>query len=197
MDDQVEDFVRNATPVTNADETMTKKENAPISRANRTRYSQEGLALCAHRGWDWRCDPWWVPAETISAQAQDKWWASCLSRPLWAFSGNADILAPSNCRGAGRQSVELGTVLAFIFRDSAVLPSLIMLKRVVKMPLLVVHRDCNSILTIGFTFNRSLTFSSERTYYDYQILGSGCQNVSHIRKKTPRRECGRQTSGGH
>jgi uncharacterized membrane protein YraQ (UPF0718 family) len=54
------------------------------------------------------------------------------------------------------KGVGLGTVLAFMMAVTALsLPSLIMLKRVVKLPLLATFTGVVTvgILTIGFTFN--------------------------------------------
>ncbi len=54
------------------------------------------------------------------------------------------------------KGVGLGTVLGFMMAVTALsLPSLIMLKRVVRMPLLVAFTGLVTvgILTIGFTFN--------------------------------------------
>lgn len=80
----------------------------------------------------------WVTADVISAMlGQDKWW----SVPLAVLVG----------KGVG-----LGTVLAFMMAVTALsLPSLIMLKRVVKMPLLGTFTGVVplGILSIGLIFN--------------------------------------------
>ena len=77
MEDQVEDFVRNA-PVTDADETMTKRERIDFAREQVLDIVKKvwpyvligvGIGAAIHN---------WVPAETISALlGQDKWWAVC------------------------------------------------------------------------------------------------------------------------
>jgi uncharacterized protein len=99
----------------------------------------------------------WVPTETISALlGQDKWWAvpvaTFVGIPMYAdIFGTLPIAEALVGKGVG-----LGTVLAFMMAVTALsLPSLIMLRRVVKMPLLVVFTGVVTIgiLTIGFTFN--------------------------------------------
>jgi uncharacterized membrane protein YraQ (UPF0718 family) len=156
MDDQVEDFVRNA-PVTDADETMTKKERIDFAREQVLDIVKKvwpyvligvGIGAAIHN---------WVPAETISALlGQDKWWAvpvaTVVGIPMYAdIFGTLPIAEALVGKGVG-----LGTVLAFMMAVTALsLPSLIMLKRVVKMPLLVTFTGIVTIgiLTIGFTFN--------------------------------------------
>lgn len=156
MDDQVEEFVRNA-PVTDADETMTKKERIDFAREQVLDIVKKvwpyvligvGIGAAIHN---------WVPAETISALlGQDKWWAvpvaTVVGIPMYAdIFGTLPIAEALVGKGVG-----LGTVLAFMMAVTALsLPSLIMLKRVVKMPLLVTFTGIVTIgiLTIGFTFN--------------------------------------------
>ncbi|MFQ3254102.1 MAG: uncharacterized membrane protein YraQ (UPF0718 family) [Loktanella salsilacus] len=156
MDGQVEDFVRNA-PVTDADETMTKKERIDFAREQVLDIVKKvwpyvligvGIGAAIHN---------WVPAETISALlGQDKWWAvpvaTVVGIPMYAdIFGTLPIAEALVGKGVG-----LGTVLAFMMAVTALsLPSLIMLKRVVKMPLLVTFTGIVTIgiLTIGFTFN--------------------------------------------
>ena len=156
MEDQVEEFVRNA-PVTDADETMTKKERIDFAREQVLDIVKKvwpyvligvGIGAAIHN---------WVPAETISALlGQDKWWAvpvaTVVGIPMYAdFFGTLPIAEALVGKGVG-----LGTVLAFMMAVTALsLPSLIMLKRVVKMPLLVTFTGIVTIgiLTIGFTFN--------------------------------------------
>ncbi|MFT7147853.1 MAG: uncharacterized membrane protein YraQ (UPF0718 family) [Yoonia sp.] len=156
MDDQVEDFVRNA-PVTDADETMTKRERIDFAREQVLDIVKKvwpyvligvGIGAGIHN---------WVPAETISALlGQDKWWAvpvaTVVGIPMYAdIFGTLPIAEALVGKGVG-----LGTVLAFMMAVTALsLPSLIMLKRVVKMPLLVTFTGIVTIgiLTIGFTFN--------------------------------------------
>ena len=98
-----------------------------------------------------------MPAETISALlGQDKWWAVPLATlvgiPMYAdIFGTLPIAEALVGKGVG-----LGTVLAFMMAVTALsLPSLIMLRRVVKLPLLATFTGVVTvgILSIGFTFN--------------------------------------------
>lgn len=99
----------------------------------------------------------WVPASTIGALlGQDKWWAvpvaTLVGIPIYAdIFGTLPIAEALVAKGVG-----LGTVLAFMMAVTALsLPSLIMLKRVVRVPLLAtfVAVVTVGILTIGFTYN--------------------------------------------
>lgn len=156
MEDQVADFVRNA-PVSNADETLSRSERISFARDQVLDIVKKvwpyiligvGIGAGIHN---------WVPAETISAWlGQDKWWAvpvaTVVGIPMYAdIFGTLPIAEALVGKGVG-----LGTVLAFMMAVTALsLPSLIMLKRVVKMPLLVTFTAIVTIgiLTIGFTFN--------------------------------------------
>jgi uncharacterized protein len=156
MEGQVAGFVRNV-PVTDGDKTLTRAERIGFARdqvldiVNRVwLYVLIGVGIGAtiHN---------WVPAETISALlGQDKWWAvplaTVLGIPMYAdIFGTLPIAEALVGKGVG-----LGTVLAFMMAVTALsLPSLIMLKRVVKMPLLVTFTGVVTvgILTIGVTFN--------------------------------------------
>ena len=99
----------------------------------------------------------WVPAEMISALlGQDKWW----SVPVAVLVGvpmYADIFCTLPIAEAlVGKGVGLGTVLAFMMAVTALsLPSLIMLKRLVKMPLLVTFTGVVTlgILSIELIFN--------------------------------------------
>lgn len=156
MEDQVEDFVRNV-PVTDAEEVLTRKERIEFARDQVLDIVQKvwpyvligvGIGAAIHN---------WVPQETISALlGQDKWWAvpvaTIVGIPMYAdIFGTLPIAEALVGKGVG-----LGTVLAFMMAVTALsLPSLIMLKRVVKLPLLVTFTGLVTIgiLTIGFTFN--------------------------------------------
>ncbi|MDI6838182.1 MAG: permease, partial [Rhizobiaceae bacterium] len=81
----------------------------------------------------------WLPEEVITGLlGQDKWWsvpvATVVGIPMYAdIFGTLPIAEALVAKGVG-----LGTALAFMMAVTALsLPSLIMLKRVVKMPLLV------------------------------------------------------------
>lgn len=156
MEGQVAGFVRNV-PVTDGDKTLTRAERIGFARdqvldiVNRVWFYVligVGIGATIHN---------WVPAETISALlGQDKWWAvplaTVLGIPMYAdIFGTLPIAEALVGKGVG-----LGTVLAFMMAVTALsLPSLIMLKRVVKMPLLVTFTGVVTvgILTIGVTFN--------------------------------------------
>ncbi len=156
MEDQVADFVRNV-PVTDADEALTRNERISFARDQVMDIIKKvwpyiligvGIGAAIHN---------WVPAATISALlGQDKWWAvpvaTAVGIPMYAdIFGTLPIAEALVGKGVG-----LGTVLAFMMAVTALsLPSLIMLKRVVKMPLLVTFMGIVTvgILTIGFTFN--------------------------------------------
>lgn len=99
----------------------------------------------------------WIPEEIISAVlGQDKWYsvliATLVGVPMYAdIFGTLPIAEALVSKGAG-----LGTVLAFMMAVTALsLPSLIMLKKVVKTKLLVIFMGIvtTGILIIGFSFN--------------------------------------------
>lgn len=156
MEDQVAAFVR-TVPVTGLAGTMTKAE--------RLAYAKDQVAEIVHRVWPFvvigvgigAAIHNWVPAEVISALlGQDKWWsvpvAVLVGIPMYAdIFGTLPIAEALVGKGVG-----LGTVLAFMMAVTALsLPSLIMLKRVVKMPLLVTFTGVVTvgILSIGLIFN--------------------------------------------
>ncbi|MGO4908917.1 permease [Pseudorhodobacter sp. W20_MBD10_FR17] len=156
MEDQVESFVHNV-PVTDTDEALTRAERLAFARDQVRDIAGKvwpyvligvGIGAAIHN---------WVPEATISALlGQDKWWAvpvaTMVGVPMYAdIFGTLPIAEALVAKGVG-----LGTVLAFMMAVTALsLPSLIMLKRVVKMPLLVAFTGIVTvgILTIGFTFN--------------------------------------------
>lgn len=99
----------------------------------------------------------WIPEEIISAVlGQDKWYsvliATLVGVPMYAdIFGTLPIAEALVTKGAG-----LGTVLAFMMAVTALsLPSLIMLKKVVKTKLLVIFMGIVTIgiLIIGYGFN--------------------------------------------
>ncbi|MCT8330809.1 permease [Albidovulum sediminis] len=156
MEDQVAAFVR-AVPVTGEVATMT--------RAERVTYARDQVVEIVHRVWAYvligvgigAAIHNWVPAEVISTLlGQDKWWsvptAVIVGIPMYAdIFGTLPIAEALVGKGVG-----LGTVLAFMMAVTALsLPSLIMLKRVVKMPLLVTFTGVVivGILSIGLIFN--------------------------------------------
>lgn len=99
----------------------------------------------------------WIPESVISAVlGQDKWYsvlvASLVGIPMYAdIFGTLPIAEALVGKGVG-----LGTVLAFMMSVTALsLPSLIMLKQVVKMRLLVTFTGIVTIgiIIIGYVFN--------------------------------------------
>jgi uncharacterized membrane protein YraQ (UPF0718 family) len=156
MEGQVAEFVRNV-PVTGHAATMTRGE--------RLTYARDQVAEIVHRVWPYvligvgigAAIHNWVPADVISALlGQDKWWsvpvAVLVGIPMYAdIFGTLPIAEALVGKGVG-----LGTVLAFMMAVTALsLPSLIMLKRVVKTPLLVTFTGVVTfgILSIGLIFN--------------------------------------------
>ena len=156
MEDQVAAFVR-AVPVTG--------EAAAMTRGERLAYARDQVVEIVHRVWPWvligvgigAAIHNWVPADMISALlGQDKWWsvpvAVAVGVPMYAdIFGTLPIAEALVSKGVG-----LGTVLAFMMAVTALsLPSLIMLRRVVKMPLLVTFTGVVTagILSIGLVFN--------------------------------------------
>ena len=156
MEDQVAAFVRNL-PITDTDETLTRAERLAFARDQVLDIARKvwpfvligvGIGAVIHN---------WVPAETISALlGQDKWWAvpvaTLMGIPMYAdIFGTLPIAEALVGKGVG-----LGTVLAFMMAVTALsLPALIMLKRVIRLPLLATFTGVVTlgILTIGFTFN--------------------------------------------
>lgn len=99
----------------------------------------------------------WIPTELISALiGQNNWWsvplATLVGVPMYAdIFGTLPIAEALVAKGVG-----LGTVLAFMMAVTALsLPSLIMLKKVVKAPLLALFFTIvvAGIMLIGFLFN--------------------------------------------
>lgn len=156
MEDQVAGFVRNV-PVHDMVDSLTRSERLAYARDQVAEIVRKvwpyvligvGLGAAIHN---------WVPADMISALlGQDKWWAvpvaTLVGIPMYAdIFGTLPIAEALVGKGVG-----LGTVLAFMMAVTALsLPSLIMLKRVVKLPLLATFTGVVTvgILTIGFTFN--------------------------------------------
>jgi uncharacterized membrane protein YraQ (UPF0718 family) len=156
MEDQVASFVR-TVPVLGEAVTMTRGE--------RLAYSKDQVVEIVHRVWPYvmigvgigALIHNWVPVYVISALlGQDKWWsvpaAVLLGIPMYAdIFGTLPIAEALVGKGVG-----LGTVLAFMMAVTALsLPSLIMLKRVVMMPLLMTFTSVVAlgILSIGLIFN--------------------------------------------
>ena len=99
----------------------------------------------------------WIPEEIItSLLGKNNWWsvivATLLGVPMYAdIFGTLPIAEALVNKGVG-----LGTALAFMMSVTALsLPSMIMLKKVVKMPLLVLFTSIVTvgIIIIGYLFN--------------------------------------------
>ena len=99
----------------------------------------------------------WIPQDVISAVlGQDKWYsvivATVVGVPMYAdIFGTLPIAEALVLKGVG-----IGTALAFMMGVTALsLPSMIMLKRVVKTKLLVVFFGVVTIgiIIIGYSFN--------------------------------------------
>jgi len=156
MENQVAEFVR-TVPVQDSDYAMT--------RAERLAFARDQVDEIVHRVWPYvligvgigAVIHNWVPSDIITALlGQDKWWsvpvATLVGIPMYAdIFGTLPIAEALVGKGVG-----LGTVLAFMMAVTALsLPSIIMLKRVVKTPLLMLFLaivTCG-ILSIGFLFN--------------------------------------------
>ena len=156
MEDQVADFVH-SVPVQDMDHSMTRGE--------RLGYARDQVTEIVHRIWLYvligvgigAAIHNWVPENIITALlGQDKWWsvplATLVGVPMYAdIFGTLPIAEALVGKGVG-----LGTVLAFMMAVTALsLPSIIMLKRVVKLPLLMLFLAVvtSGILGIGFLFN--------------------------------------------
>ncbi len=157
MEGQVEDFVY-AMP-------NVELEQQAMTRSERAAYAREQVADIVRRVWPYiligvgigAAIHNWLPEEVItSLLGEDKWWsvpvATVVGIPMYAdIFGTLPIAEALVAKGVG-----LGTALAFMMAVTALsLPSLIMLKRVVKMPLLVLFTGIVAIgiLLIGFLFN--------------------------------------------
>lgn len=157
MEGQVEDFVY-AMP-------NVELEQQVMTLGDRAAYAREQVADIVRRVWPYilvgvgigAAIHNWLPEEVITGLlGQDKWWsvpvATVVGIPMYAdIFGTLPIAEALVAKGVG-----LGTALAFMMAVTALsLPSLIMLKRVVKMPLLVLFTVIVAIgiLLIGFLFN--------------------------------------------
>lgn len=156
MEQQVESFVY-AAPVIDGEGSM--------SRGERIAYAGDQVREIIDRVWPYvlvgvgigAAIHNWIPETIVTALlGQDKWWSVVLATlvgiPMYAdIFGTLPIAEALVGKGVG-----LGTVLAFMMAVTALsLPSMIMLKRVVKMPLLILFLAVvtTGILAIGYLFN--------------------------------------------
>lgn len=158
LENQVEGFVYQS-PVSDHD------ADGVISRRERLSFAVEQVTEIVSRVWIYiligvgigAAIHNWIPEAFISALlGQDKWWsvlvAALAGVPMYAdIFGTLPIAEALVERGVG-----LGTALTFMMAVTALsLPSMIMLKRVVKLPLLLVFIGIVTvgIIVIGYLFN--------------------------------------------
>ncbi|WP_299649188.1 permease [uncultured Tateyamaria sp.] len=158
LEDQVEAFVYQS-PVSDPD------NDGAISRRERLSYASAQVAEIAGRVWLYvligvgigAAIHNWIPEGFIAALlGQDKWWsvlvATVAGVPMYAdIFGTLPIAEALVDKGVG-----LGTALTFMMAVTALsLPSMIMLKRVVRLPLLGVFIGIVTvgIILIGIVFN--------------------------------------------
>lgn len=158
LEQQVETFVYQS-PVSD------HGQDRAISRRERVKFATEQVAEIVHRVWIYvligvgigAAIHNWVPETLVSALlGQDKWWsvfvATIVGVPMYAdIFGTLPIAEALVQKGVG-----LGTALTFMMAVTALsLPSMIMLKRVVKLPLLAVFVGIVTvgIILIGMVFN--------------------------------------------
>jgi uncharacterized membrane protein YraQ (UPF0718 family) len=158
LENQVEAFVYQS-PVSDDD------NDGMISKRERLSYALEQVVEIVHRVWIYiligvgigAAIHNWIPEDFISALlGQDKWWsvlvATVVGVPMYAdIFGTLPIAEALVQKGVG-----LGTALTFMMAVTALsLPSMIMLKRVVKLPLMLVFIGIVTvgIILIGYVFN--------------------------------------------
>ncbi len=157
MEDQIEPFARAAPVMDHDDGAMTLRERAGFAAGQlREIFGRVwlyvligvGIGAAIHN---------WIPQELIAALVgADKWWsvpaAVLAGIPIYAdIFGTLPIAEALHAKGAG-----LGTSLAFMMSVTALsLPSMVMLKRVVRLRLLGVFVGIVTagIVLIGFLFN--------------------------------------------
>lgn len=163
MEGQIEAFVFQS-PVSDHD------NDGKISRRERLRYARDQVLEIVQRVWLYvllgvgigAAIHNWIPETVVSALlGQDKWWSVLLATvagvPMYAdIFGTLPIAEALVHKGVG-----LGTALAFMMAVTALsLPSMILLKRVVKLPLLLVFIGIVTagIILIGYIFNATTPF---------------------------------------
>lgn len=144
---------------------MVDTPQAQLTRGDRHRYALEQLRDVAGRVWPYvllgvgigALIHNWIPERWVSTLlGGDAWYsvplATLLGAPMYAdIFGTLPIAEALVGKGAG-----LGTALAFMMAVTAIsLPSMIMLKRVIKTPLLLVFLGIitGGIVVIGYLFN--------------------------------------------
>jgi len=136
-----------------------------ISRRERLEYARDQVIEIVQRVWLYvligvgigAAIHNWIPQELVSATlGQDRWWSVLIATlagvPMYAdIFGTLPIAEALVLKGVG-----VGTALAFMMSVTALSrPSLIMLKRVVKLPLLAIFLTIVTvgIVLIGYLFN--------------------------------------------
>jgi len=157
LENQVEDFVYQSP--------VADHGAQALSRMDRVDYARDQVADIVGRVWPYiligvgigAAIHNWIPETFIAALlGDDKWWsvlvATVAGIPMYAdIFGTLPIAEALVHKGVG-----LGTALTFMMAVTALsLPSIIMLKRVVKMPLLAFFIGITTvgIILIGFIFN--------------------------------------------
>jgi len=157
LEKQVEVFVYQS-PIADNDDSQ-------LSRIERLKYAREQVLEIVNRVWIFvligvgigAAIHNWIPERLITiALGQDRWWsvlvATVAGIPMYAdIFGTLPIAEALVNRGVG-----VGSSLAFMMSVTALsLPSLIMLKRVIKLPLLItfVGIVTAGIILIGYVFN--------------------------------------------
>lgn len=158
LENQVEAFVYQS-PVRDHD------HDGSINRRERLKYAADQVIEIAHRVWIYiligvgigAAIHNWIPEPFITALlGQDKWWsvlvATVVGIPMYAdIFGTLPIAEALVQKGVG-----LGTALTFMMAVTALsLPSIIMLKKVVKTRLLAIFIGIVTvgIILIGYVFN--------------------------------------------
>ncbi len=144
---------------------MIETEQSELTRRDRLEFSREQVLEIIKKVWLYvligvgigAAIHNWIPENVISAVlGQDKWYSVLLATivgvPMYAdIFGTLPIAEALVHKGVG-----LGTALSFMMAVTALsLPSMIMLKKVVKMKLLVIFAGIVTvgILIIGYAFN--------------------------------------------
>lgn len=157
MEGQVETFVFNSPVMNGNGEELSRRERFDFARDQVQEIVSRvwpyvligvGIGAAIHN---------WIPEQLITGiLGQDKWW-SVLVATLAGVPMYADIFGTLPIAEAlVHKGVGLGTALSFMMAVTALsLPSIIMLKRVVKMPLLVLFAGIVTagIILIGYLFN--------------------------------------------
>jgi len=157
MERHIEPFVFSAP--------VSAEQAQRLTRAERRAYARDQVLDIVRRIWPYvlagvgigSAIHNWIPASWVAATlGHDRWWAvlvaTAIGAPMYAdIFGTLPIAEALVAKGVG-----LGTALAFMMAVTALsLPSLIMLKRVVKAPLLALFFGIVTvgIVIIGYLFN--------------------------------------------